>query len=403
MSFPSAPAPPDGGSTGERAGDRKGGCWVATDTTAAGGQPEPVPVTGVWDLYFGQPAPPEGGVNWDAYSHEELYQMLWQDADVADVSTIAADWSAHRTALVEHAEVLREQQAAVVQTWQGPGGEMAARDLAGLAERVERVADFAQAGAQAAERAADALARARAMMPHPAGDPAPAGDAMANWTGATSGSGSPGATPSTSATSASTASTTDGSTAFGVVGSAGFSFYVGANTADMRKQQAIHAMQTYETSLSGSGQMIGKARSGLPTVATSGGDATTPSSAVVPSAVATGTPSWQSLVGSRGLAGGSSVGAVLSGSGGAANALAEGVRTGTLSLQRGPAMTAAQLAESSATRPGSMGGALQPGGSRGDSSDEVHENQLPTIDHALFPVAEPESDAVIGLSGEEGQ
>lgn len=33
-----------------------------------------------WEEYFAGPVPPaEGGVNWEAYSHDELYQMLWQE------------------------------------------------------------------------------------------------------------------------------------------------------------------------------------------------------------------------------------------------------------------------------------------------------------------------------------
>lgn len=150
---------------------------MASETSAAGQHPEPASAAeqpwaagdtaGVWDVYFGQDAPSEGSVNWEAYSHEELYQMLWQDADVADVSSIAAEWSEHRAALVNHAEVLREQRAALLQSWQGTGAEQAARRLSELADRVEKLAELAHAGEQACEQAADALARARATMPPP--------------------------------------------------------------------------------------------------------------------------------------------------------------------------------------------------------------------------------------------
>ena len=71
-----------------------------------------------------------GAVNWEAYSHDELYQMLWQDADVADVSTVATEWAQHRAALDTHAEVLREQRAALLDELarpRGGGGGGAAR------------------------------------------------------------------------------------------------------------------------------------------------------------------------------------------------------------------------------------------------------------------------------------
>src|SRR5690606_15193345 len=117
----------------DEVGTRKGS-GVASETSG---------VSGWWDVYFGEPVAPEGGVNWDAYSHEELYQMLWQDADVADVSTIAAEWAQHRAALVNHAEVLREQKAALLESWQGSGAEEAARRLDVLAQRVEKIAELA--------------------------------------------------------------------------------------------------------------------------------------------------------------------------------------------------------------------------------------------------------------------
>ena len=62
----------------------------------------------------GNESPPPDEINWEAYSHEELHRMLWQDADVADVSTVASEWTRHRAALDTHAEVLREQRTALL-------------------------------------------------------------------------------------------------------------------------------------------------------------------------------------------------------------------------------------------------------------------------------------------------
>ncbi|WP_228713685.1 hypothetical protein [Prauserella endophytica] len=424
---------------------------MASETSSAGTRPEPVSpaeepatagVAGVWDVYFGQPAPPQGGVNWDAYSHEELYQMLWQDADVADVSTVAAEWAEHRAALVNHAEVLREQRTALLESWRGTGAEEAARRLDVLADRVEKLAELAHAGEQAAEQAADALARARAMMPPPPGDPAaPMTDAAANWAGVTTAP-----TTSTPATAAPTPSdwaafgrrmasqfqpaqpqpsttTSDTGSAFGAVGGAGFSFYTGAGTTDMQKQQAVRAMQGYETSLTSSSELIGQARGTIPAAASTPTSATTPSSATTASA----TPSWQSLVGSgggtaKGLAGGATTGTLpggglaagigqaagmgqVAGMGQAANALAQGMRVGSMAMHGGPASAAQLAAEAAASRSGAMGGMVPPGaaGARPGSDDDEHENRLPTIDHELFPLQEPGSEAVIGLQGEVDQ
>ncbi|WP_433410271.1 hypothetical protein ACQPZU_10335 [Saccharomonospora azurea] len=405
-------------------------------------------VSGWWDVYFGEPVAPEGGVNWDAYSHEELYQMLWQDADVADVSTIAAEWAQHRAALVNHAEVLREQKAALLESWQGSGAEEAARRLDVLAQRVEKIAELAHAGEVAAEQAADALAQARAMMPPPPGEAsAPMTDAVTNWadltafappatstaptggitigdrvddtsspadTGVLSSSSSPTTSPSGSTSAA------DVGTAFGAVGGASFSFYVGADTAELQKQQAVRAMQTYESNLTSSGHLIGQAQGTIPAAATmpSSARATTH---VTAAGASSPPPSWQSLAGKAGgLAPGVVAGASAPGAGAVAgfgsagtgvgpglagNALAQGMRVGTMTMHSGSAATAAHLAaESAAARTSAMGGMVPPaGGARGRAEDDTHENQLPTIDHRLFPVQEPGSEAVIGLSPEEAE
>ncbi|MGH3760642.1 MAG: WXG100 family type VII secretion target, partial [Actinophytocola sp.] len=71
----------------------------------------------VWAEFFSSPTPP-GGTNWNAYSHEQLYRMLWQDADVGDVGTVAADWGRHSTALTESADALRGQRKALLSNWQ---------------------------------------------------------------------------------------------------------------------------------------------------------------------------------------------------------------------------------------------------------------------------------------------
>src|SRR6266540_2265688 len=93
---------------------------------------------GVWAEFFGSPTPP-GGTNWNAYSHEQLYQMLWQDADVGDVGTVAAEWGRHSSALTGFADELRRQGAALRSNWQGRAAELAADRLAELSDRIWNV------------------------------------------------------------------------------------------------------------------------------------------------------------------------------------------------------------------------------------------------------------------------
>ena len=452
-----------------------------------------------WAEYFAGPVPPaEGGVNWEAYSHDELYQMLWQDADVADVSTVATEWARHRTALTTHAEVLREQCAALRDSWQGPGADEAVNRLEALAARVEKISELAHVGGQAAQEAADALATARAMMPPPPGNPmAPITNAMAGVPGASapmtgmpgamaapaSLAGMPGglaapaplagvpglsmaptaalpfgpATPATApplstvpdvpapvvpaapdssstaslesymasmqdylssmqesfsssltssqsaftpATTTSSAAPADMGTAFSAVGGGGASFYFGSVGQDQQKAQAVRAMQTYESNLTSSSQMLGDARGAVPPA----DPLTTAASATGPAQGSAGVP-WQRLVGSApvgGLrAGGSSTGAIGGGAGSAARgaaSLGPGARFGALPGTAGGAgMQAAQLAETAAARAAGQGGMMPPVGHRGASADdEQHENQLPTLDHGLFDVEVPTVAPVIG-------
>ena len=121
----------------------------------------PMPVSGSGE--------PVEGVNWEAYTHEELHRMLWDQADVDEVTAIASEWHRHSTELAEQAARLRDQQTALREHWQGESAELAATRLGELAERVEGISARASANQQAAQRAAEALALARTMLPPPPG------------------------------------------------------------------------------------------------------------------------------------------------------------------------------------------------------------------------------------------
>ncbi|MGW6929364.1 hypothetical protein ACWGE0_04805 [Lentzea sp. NPDC054927] len=394
----------------------------------------------------GNESPPTE-INWEAYSHEELHRMLWQDADVADVSTVADEWTRHRAALDTHAEVLREQRTALLAGWHGAAAEEAAARLTTLAERIEKISELAAAGQQAAQDSADALAAARAAMPPPPpagttmpafagppGVPTPVGSpdaralfgapaafalpdapaplglpsAPAPFTASTAPAAfelpnalAPFSLPSAPAPfalpSAPAPFALPSAPAMPAAGSPGFSFYFGVATADQQKAQAVRAMQTYESSLNGSGRLIDDARGNVPQAAPTAQAAAaapvkTPSSGGVP---------WQRLVG------GGSGGSVATTRGPVIGAgspmspvsqqtqLSPGMRTGVMFGQAvGPTITGSPIADArSAAQNGAMGQPL--GGARKDD-DQEHENQMPTLDHGLFAVNDRVSPAVIG-------
>jgi hypothetical protein len=330
-------------------------------------------------------------INWEAYSHEELHRMLWQDADVADVSTVADEWTRHRAALDTHAEVLREQRAALLDGWHGDAAEEAAARLATLAERIEKISEFSAAGQKAAQDAADALAAARASMPPP-----PDGTTMPAFAGLPTTQPAPFAPTPFALPSAPAPFALPSAPAPMALPTApaqptsGFYFYFGAASADQQKADAVRAMQTYESRLNGSGRLIDDARGTIPQAAAppapkAAGTVKTPSSGGVP---------WQRLVGGGG--GGSTTrGPVIGAATPAAQQLSPGMRAGVMFGHAvGPTITGTPIADTrSAAQNGAM--ASPPGGARKDD-DQEHENQMPTLDHGLFVVTERVSPAVIG-------
>jgi hypothetical protein len=124
----------------------------------------------VWAEFFGAATPP-GATNWNAYSHQQLYDMLWQDADVGDVSAVAAEWGRHSTALTGFADALRGQGTELRSNWQGRAADLAADRLAELSDRIWNIGARAGQVQKATGDAGDALALARNTMPKPPPDP----------------------------------------------------------------------------------------------------------------------------------------------------------------------------------------------------------------------------------------
>ncbi len=124
----------------------------------------------VWAEFFGASAVP-GGTNWNAYTHEQLHGMLWEEADVGDVSTVAAEWGRHSTELTGYADALRTESANLRSNWQGRASELAADRLNELSDRVWSAGARAGTVQKAAGEAGEALAHARNTMPDPPPDP----------------------------------------------------------------------------------------------------------------------------------------------------------------------------------------------------------------------------------------
>ena len=173
-----------------------------------------------------------GPTDWAAYSHEELYRMLREQADVGDVSEIAAEWGRHADALTGHADTLREQRAAITANWQGRAAERATERIDQLAELVAAIGARARQVRQAAQDSADALALARNTMPPPPGQPALT---------ATSGESPP----------------SDGVVfAVGAVFTGGTSMFDTDFLSGSAKSRAEEVMRGYEASLHGSDALI---------------------------------------------------------------------------------------------------------------------------------------------------
>jgi hypothetical protein len=221
-----------------------------------------------------------GPTNWAAYSHEQLYQMLRDQADVGDVSEIAAEWGRHAEVLTGHADTVRGQRAALTANWQGEASERAADRIDQLAELIDAIGARAGQVRQAAQDSADALALARNMMPAPFGQSA--------LTATSGGSG------------AETAASGGVVFAVGAVSTGGTSMFDTDFFTGSGRSRAEEVLRGYESSLHGSDALI------APPVRTTAGGADltglTETAGFVPGGVGPGVPggvgggmSWSQL------------------------------------------------------------------------------------------------------------
>jgi hypothetical protein len=314
----------------------------------------------VWAEFFGSPTPP-GGTNWNSYSHEQLYEMLWKDADVGDVGTVAAEWGRHSTELTEYAEALRGESTALRSNWQGRASELAADRLAELSDRVWNAGARAGTVQKAAAEAGDALAQARNTMPPPPPDP---------MTLASSAVGA-GPMPPLNAV---------------IIG--GARMFTADAVAGASKAEAVRVMQTYESSLHNSSHQVVPAQP----------DATRSRTYAVDGLGAT------SAAGVAG--GGSSVGGGAGGGvpwnrlvgGGPALGPGGQVGAGPGAVQSVLAAGNAALSDAAARRGMGPGGMFAPGmAPRGDDEQgKPYRSRLPNVDSGIFALDERASDSVIG-------
>src|SRR4051794_2623567 len=302
---------------------------------------------GVWAGFFSSPAPP-GGTNWNAYTHEQLYNMLWEGADVGDVSTVAAEWGRHSTALTDFADALRSHGQALPSYWRGQSAELAEDRLLELSDRIWNVGARASTVEKATNDAGDALALARKTMPEPPPDP---------MTLATSAVGAGPMNPLSAV----------------LVG--GARIFTADAAAGVSKAQAVAVMQRYEASLRNSGNQV------VP------GQADGPRNYDV-NGTSAASASGGGAFGGRGLAGGVPWNRLVGGPGGLG---------GAGPVQSVLAAESATLSELAARRGMPPGGFLpSTAGRPGEEEDKEHPNRLPSVDNGIFKLDERASDPVIG-------
>lgn len=317
----------------------------------------------VWAEFFASPTPP-GGTNWNAYSHEQLYRMLWEEADVGDVGTVAAEWGRHSTELTGYADALRREADALRANWQGRAADLAADRLAELSDKIWNVGARASTVQKAAGDAGDALAVARNTMPDPPPDPM------------TLASSAVGAGPMNPVAAV-------------LIG--GARIFTADAVAGVAKAEAVHVMQRYETSLRNSSHQVVPGRPDVTTSRTYGVDGVDGAGGATTSAA--GVPGGG---GSSGTGGGVPWSRLV---GGGAPPGPGGMVGGGPGFERGvQAVQGAALADAAARR-GMPAGGFIPGMAprhADEERDKDYRSSLPNVDTGLFTVDERTSTPVIG-------
>jgi hypothetical protein len=327
----------------------------------------------IWEGYFGAPSPP-GQTNWNAYTHQQLYDMIFNNADVGGVSSMAADWGQHSSELSNQATALRGQQTTMRSNWSGQAAEPATSRLGQLGDRNDQIGTRAGTVQKATQNAGDALSTARNTMPPPPGDPtaleltsAVAGAGVGAVIGGLIGAGAGGVGAGPGALIGA---------AIGAVVAGGASVMLSSAAAAEKKAEAVHEIAVTP---GGATQSDGFNTGNLST-STSG-------YAGASSGEGTGGVPWRQLVGTGSPLSGNAMAA------GARSAAADAAMMSKAAAQT-EEMAAAEMAAGESMYPPMMGGA------RRGSQDTQHRNRMPTDDRKLFEPDQRPTAPVIGVSQE---
>lgn len=122
-----------------------------------------------------------GGVNWEAYSLEDLVAMVAENASAPQLERLADDWRAAGAEVTDAAAVLATALEELMQYWSGAAAEQARADVAINAQWVGDLGETARQIGDPVQEAAGALKAAQDAMPEipptPPVDPALAVDA----------------------------------------------------------------------------------------------------------------------------------------------------------------------------------------------------------------------------------
>ncbi len=188
-------------------------------------------LTEVWRGFFGSPV--TGPTNWNAYTHQEMWQMLRDQADPGQVGEQSSVLDERGRNAFDTADEIDREQRTVSGFWRGRSSDAFGTALGRHRSGVAAHADHATALGIAVAKASAALARAQHEMPAPVDVDSATRQGAA--TGATFGrvvGGGPGG-------------------ALGLVAGAGASWFGSSVVAANKKAEAVAVMERFEESLYG--------------------------------------------------------------------------------------------------------------------------------------------------------
>jgi hypothetical protein len=106
-------------------------------------------------------------VDWMSYSHQQLYDMVNNGADLTGANDVAASWAKLSDMLSQMGDALNTALAASADGWQGPAADQARSNLGGLVSWTNDTGQNAVIVSGCVTRQADALQTARSSMPAP--------------------------------------------------------------------------------------------------------------------------------------------------------------------------------------------------------------------------------------------